>query len=131
MTVPENRGIVDWLGGLEPAWTLLDRKSLDALMEEPSGDNPPLRLATDLTEDELALSAVARNASILLLEATGHDGLKLILRPLYWFGLVEYLGEDEGTDAGADMTHAWRKSTLFDRFLSFEVVLKDAGEAWH
>ena len=287
MTVPENRGFIDWLGGLEPAWTLLDRKSLDALMEEPSGDNPPLRLATDLTEDERALSAVARNASILLHEAAGHDGLRLtatgnlsraavaemeaamtwpgrdpaearrfckvlnepdvqelhflhalaelavlverdrsrlhatrkgrdlvdghgqtlqailfhhtfwhmnltrfgrgmfdrwpqeqiglvlwslsvsahewqapetlarlcaipydevlepkwdaaslifearFLRPLYWFGLVEYRGEDEGTDTGAGMPHAWRKSALFDRFLNFEIVLKDASEAWH
>ena len=287
MTAAEYHGIVDWLGGLVPAWTLLDRESLDALMEEPSGDNPPLRLATDLTEAERALSGVACNASILLREAAGHDGLKLtstgnlsraavaemeaamtwpgrdpaearrssevlnepdvqelhflhaltelaglverdrgrlratrdgrelavedgqalqatlfhhtfwhmnlarlgrgmfdrwpqeqvglvlwslsvsahewqasetlarlcaipcdevlkpkwdagslifearILRPLHWFGLVEYRGEDEGTDAGADMTHAWRKSALFDRFLSFEIVLKDAGEAWH
>ena len=287
MTASENHGIVDWLGGLVPAWSLLDQESFHDLMEVPSADTRALRLANDLTEDERALSPVARNASILLRKAAGHDGLKLtstgnlsraavaemeaamtwpghdpaearrsskvlnepdvrklhflreltqlaglverdrgrlhatrdgrelavadgqalqvvlfhhafwhmnltrfgrgmfdrwpqeqvglvlwslsvsahewqtpgtlarlcaipcdevlkpkwdaaslifearILRPLYWFGLVEYRGEDEGTDAGAGMPHAWRKSALFDRFLSFEIVLKDAGEAWH
>ncbi len=45
------------------------------------------------------------------------------------FGLVEYRGEDEGTDAGTGMSHAWRKSALFDRFLGFEVRLEGAGAA--
>ena len=54
---PENHGMLDWLGGLEPAWTLLGEESLNALMEEPSAENRTLRLADDLSEDELALSA--------------------------------------------------------------------------
>ena len=284
---PENHGIRDWLGGLEPAWTLLDKESLDALMEEPSEENRTLRLTPDLAEDELALSPVVRNASILLREAIGNDELKLtatgnlsraavaamkaamtwpghdpaetrghskvlnepdvrelhflrtlaetaglvkqdrgklraaqqgrelvgsqgralqailfhltfwhmnlawfgrgmfdrwpqeqigivlwslsvaadewqspenlvrlctipcdavlepewdagslilearILRPLYWFGLMEYRGEDEGTGAETGMPHAWRKSALFDRFLRFDVRLEDAGAARH
>ena len=45
------------------------------------------------------------------------------------FGLVEYRGENEGTDAGTGMSHAWRKSALFDRFLGFEVRLEGAGAA--
>ena len=284
---PENGRMLDWLGGLEPAWTLLGEESLNALMEEPSADNRTLRLAADLSEDELALSPVIRNASILLREIIGNDGLKLtatgnlsraavaamgaamtwpghdpaearrhskvlnepdvrelhflrtlaetaglveqdrgklraaqqgrelagsqgralqailfhltfwhmnlawfgrgmfdrwpqeqiglvlwslsvaadewqapetlvrlctipcdtvlepewdagalilearILRPLYWFGLVEHRGEDEGTGGETSMSHAWRKSALFDRFLSFEVRVEGAGAAWH
>ena len=284
---PENGRMLDWFGGLEPAWTLLGEESLNALMEEPSAENRTLRLAADLTEDELALSPVIRNASILLREINGNDGLKLtatgnlsraavaameaamtwpghdpaearryskvlnepdiqelhflrtlaetaglveqhrgklradqqgrelvgsqgralqailfhltfwhmnlgwfgrgmfdrwpqeqiglvlwslsvsadewqapetlvrlctipcdtvlepewdagalilearILRPLYWFGLVEHRGEDEGTGGETSMSHAWRKSALFDRFLSFEVRLEGAGAAWH
>ena len=26
---PENHGMLDWLGGLEPAWTLLGEESLN------------------------------------------------------------------------------------------------------
>ena len=74
---PENGRMLDWFGGLEPAWTLLGEESLNALMEEPSAENRTLRLAADLTEDELALSPVIRNASILLREINGNDGLKL------------------------------------------------------
>ena len=54
-----------------------------------------------------------------------------ILRPLYWFGLLEYRGEDDGTHAGAGIPHAWRKSALFDRFLGFEVRLEDTGAVLH
>ena len=38
---PESRPDLDvatWLGGLEPAWTMLDRASLDGLMDEPSAE---------------------------------------------------------------------------------------------
>jgi hypothetical protein len=66
-----------WLGGVEPAWTLLDFESLNALRREPSKDNRALRLASDLTAAELAASAVTRNALILLRRAVDNDGLKL------------------------------------------------------
>ena len=45
-------------------------------MDEPSEENSTLRLAADLTADEIALSPVARNALVLLREAAG-GGLKL------------------------------------------------------
>ena len=38
-----------------------------------------------------------------------------ILGPLRWFGLLEYRGPPERFEVG------WRKSALFDRFLSFDV----------
>jgi len=66
-----------WLGGVEPAWTLLDLASLNALRREPSKDNRALRLANDLTNAEISASAVARNAQILLRRAADRGGLKL------------------------------------------------------
>ena len=48
-----------------------------------------------------------------------------ILWPLHWFGLLEYRGLEETLDV------AWRKSVLFDRFLSFDVRLSDIRGAGH
>ncbi|MDD9991542.1 MAG: HU family DNA-binding protein [Rhodospirillales bacterium] len=45
-----------------------------------------------------------------------------VLGPLRWFGLLEYRGPPEGAEVG------WRKTALFDRFLSFDVRLaRDRG----
>ena len=56
----------DWPGGVEPVWTLLEPESLEALRAEPSADNPTLRLAADLPDEEFAESAFVRNALIAL-----------------------------------------------------------------
>ena len=48
-----------------------------------------------------------------------------ILWPLRWFGLLEYRGPEETRDV------AWRKSVLFDRFLSFDVRLSDNRGSSH
>ena len=287
MTQPEirrGRNVSAWLGGLQLAWTVLERASIDALLDDPSAESRALRLTADLTADEIALSPIARNALVLLREASGR-GLKLtpagnlprataaameeamawpdrdpadarrgrkvlneadlrqlhflrilaemaglaerergrlrttglgrhildgdtgglqallfhvvfwrsdlspfgrgllgawpqdhigvvlwslsiaadrwqppetlsrlctvpcdeifevewdiaflilqarILVPLHWFGLVECRGDVEGT--GSDISHAWRKSGLFDRFLKFEVRLEGAGATRH
>ena len=66
-----------WLGGLEPAWVLLDQASLRSLRGEPSRETSGLRLATDLNASDLASSAVVRNAVVLLDAAARGDGLKL------------------------------------------------------
>jgi hypothetical protein len=66
-----------WLGGVEPAWTLLDFDSFNALRDEPSRKNRALSLASDLTDAEIAASAVTRNTLILLERAHDGDGLKL------------------------------------------------------
>ena len=47
-----------------------------------------------------------------------------ILRTLRWFGLVEYRDEPGRGEPGL-----WRKSTLFDRFLTFDIRLQDLGAA--
>lgn len=73
----QNPAVRNWLGGVEPAWLLLDIASLHALRRPPSPLGGPIRLAADLTADEIQQSAVARNALILLRAAAEGAGLKL------------------------------------------------------
>jgi hypothetical protein len=64
-----------WLDGVEPAWTLLTFDSLRALRQEPSAVQTAIRIANDLSGDEITGSAVARNTLILLRKATERGGL--------------------------------------------------------
>ena len=66
-----------WLGGIEPAWTLLTFNSLQALRQEPSADDRAIRIANDFNAAEIASSAVARNTVILLQQAMERCGLSL------------------------------------------------------
>jgi hypothetical protein len=66
-----------WLGGVEPAWTLLTFEGLRALREEPSAVQTAIRIANDLGADEIAGSPVARNTLILLRQAIERAGLSL------------------------------------------------------
>ena len=66
-----------WLEGVEPAWTLLTFDSLRALRQEPSAGKSAIRIANDLSVDEIAGSAVARNTLILLQQAIERGGLPL------------------------------------------------------
>jgi len=66
-----------WLDGVEPAWTLLTFDSLRALRQEPSAVATAIRIANDLSADEIASSAVARNTFILLQQAIERGGLPL------------------------------------------------------
>jgi hypothetical protein len=72
-----NPSMKSWLGGIEPAWRLLDHASLRALRRPPSPSEGPFRLASDLTPPEIQQSAVARNALVLLNAAEARNGLKL------------------------------------------------------
>jgi hypothetical protein len=45
-----------WLGGVEPAWTLLTLESLRALRQDPSAMQTAIRIANDLSADEIARS---------------------------------------------------------------------------
>lgn len=65
------------LGGIEPAWTLLDHDSFNAFRHPPSPGYGPIRLAVDLAPQEIQQSAVARNAIVLLRAAAVGSGLKL------------------------------------------------------
>ena len=66
-----------WLDGVEPAWTLLTFDSLRALRQEPSASQAAIRIANDLSADEIAGSALARNTFILLRQAIERGGLSL------------------------------------------------------
>ena len=48
-----------------------------------------------------------------------------VLGPLRWFGLLEYRGPPDRAEVG------WRKTALFDRFLSFDVRLAQDRGASH
>jgi hypothetical protein len=73
----QNLSVRNWLGDIEPAWTLLDLASFNALRRPPSPTAGPIRLAADLADGEIQQSAVARNALILLRAAAEGPGLKM------------------------------------------------------
>jgi hypothetical protein len=73
----QNPSVKSWLGDIEPAWTLLDQASFAALRRPPSPTAGPIRIASDLTHEELQQSAVARNAQVLLRAAAVGPGLKM------------------------------------------------------
>jgi hypothetical protein len=73
----QSPSVKTWLGGIEPAWTLLDQASFWALRHPPSPTAGPIRLAADLTPREIQQSAVAQNALIVLGAAGEGPGLKL------------------------------------------------------
>ena len=89
----EFREYADWLDGVEPAWTALEPARWEALMREPVPENGALRLAVDLTGAELAQSAMARNALVLLGAAAGGDGLALTARGNLARGAVSAMRE--------------------------------------
>ena len=67
----------EWLGGVEPAWTLLTFDSLRALRQAPSAVQTAIRIANDLNADEVGASPIARNTLILLQQAVEREGLPL------------------------------------------------------
>jgi hypothetical protein len=67
----------EWLNGVEPAWTLLEFDSFNALRDEPSGDGSAIRLAGDTSDGDIAASAVTTSTLTLLQRAKELDGLKL------------------------------------------------------
>lgn len=63
-----------WLGGIAPAWILLDPRSFEALYLQSRPDNGPVRLAKDISPDS---SPIVRNTLLLLHRASSSPGLKL------------------------------------------------------
>jgi hypothetical protein len=53
-----------------------------------------------------------------------------ILRPLLWFGLLEYRSE-KIPDTRFGARHYYRKTRLFDRLLAFDVKMDFAGGPRH
>lgn len=80
MVVPgflQNDRVKAWLGGIEPAWTLLDIDSFNALAFPRSPTEGPIHMATDLSIEEINQSAIARNTIVLLQAASIEPGLQL------------------------------------------------------
>jgi len=73
----ENPEVRRWLNGIEPAWTMLEFNSPNALHNEPSTSNRAIRLEPDLADAEISGSAVTANALLLLRRAAETGGLKL------------------------------------------------------
>jgi hypothetical protein len=73
----QNPEVRRWLNGVEPAWTMLEFGSFNALHHEPSASNQAIRLEPDLTAVDFSGSAVTRNAVILLRRSVETGGLKL------------------------------------------------------
>jgi hypothetical protein len=73
----QNPEVRRWLNGVEPAWTMLEFNSLNALRHEPSTSNQAIRLEPDLPDAEIFGSAVTANALSLLRRAAEIGGLKL------------------------------------------------------
>jgi hypothetical protein len=73
----ENPEVRRWLNGVEPAWTMLEFNSLNALRHEPSATNHAIRLEPDLPGAEISGSAVTTNCLVLLRRAAETGGLKL------------------------------------------------------
>ena len=73
----QNPSVKNWLGGIVPAWTLLDQDRFEALRPPPSSRASVITLARDFSPDEIGQSAVARNTLILLHAASAGSGLKL------------------------------------------------------
>jgi hypothetical protein len=74
----QNPAVKAWLGGVHPAWTMLDGQSFDALRHmPPSASGGPIRLAADLSAEELRRSPFAAGTVALLRAGAQGDGLKL------------------------------------------------------
>jgi hypothetical protein len=73
----KNPEVRRWLNGIEPAWTMLEFDSYNALHDEPSADNRAIRLEPNLTPEGVVRSAVTRSVLILLRRAAEEGGLRL------------------------------------------------------
>jgi hypothetical protein len=69
--------VTEWLGGIEPLWTRLDPRGLLALCESPERSGAAVRLASDFSKEEIALSWMATNVMRLVRFAAAASGLKL------------------------------------------------------
>lgn len=76
-SLPDSDEVRRWLGGIIPAWTLLEPDSFTGLVRPPSAGRSAIRLATDLSKEEATRSVMQRNALIILEAAAKPPGLKL------------------------------------------------------
>ena len=66
-----------WLDGVVPTWMSLGAEGIDALRGMPPWEDGAIRLAFDLTDDEIARSPIVQNGFVLMRAAEAADGLEL------------------------------------------------------
>ena len=96
-----------WPGGIEPVWTMLEPESMAALREEPWADNPTLRLAADLPDEEFAESAFVRNALIALQQINDEFLPRLTMKGHFGRDMVASMREAM-TTPGMEATEQFR-----------------------
>ena len=67
----------EWLGGVVPTWTSLNADRIESLLGKPPLEDGAIRLAIDLTDDEIAGSPMLQNAFVLMRAAEAVDGFEL------------------------------------------------------
>jgi hypothetical protein len=119
----ENPEVRRWLNGVEPAWTMLEFDSFNALHDEPSGSNRAIRLEANLTGTEISGSAVTANALLLLRRAAETSGLKLTATGNLSRAVVEEMcGSIEAPDYDKDELFRYQKVVNEPDFLPLHFI---------
>jgi hypothetical protein len=119
----ENPEVRRWLNGVEPAWTMLEFNSLNALCYEPSASNHAIRLEANLTQTECSGSAVTANALLLLRRAAETGGLKLTATGNLSRAVVEEMcGDIEAPDYDKDELFRYQKVVNEPDFLPLHFI---------
>jgi hypothetical protein len=120
LQIPEVRR---WLNGVEPAWTMLEFDSFNALHDEPSASNHAIRLEPDLANAEISGSAVTANALLLLRRAAETGGLKLTTTGNLSRAVVEDMcGTIEAPDYDKDELFRYQKVVNEPDFLPLHFI---------
>jgi hypothetical protein len=84
------------------------------------------------TSEKLTRLCTIPESDILLgtWDRSAHAMEARILRPLMWFGLLEYRGEKIG-NSRFEARHYYRKAALFDRLLAFDIKMDFAKGSRH
>jgi hypothetical protein len=118
-----NPEVLRWLNGVEPAWTMLDFPSFNALHDEPSANNRAIRLEANLTRTEISGSAMTANTLLLLRRASGGGGLKLTATGNLSRSVVEEMcGSIEAPDYDKDELFRYQKVVNEPDFLPLHFV---------
>ena len=126
------RELSDWPGAVESVWPLLEEDSLCELRDGVPPDSDALRVASDIADGELAGSAFARNASVLLRAAAEEgEGLRVTASgTLSLASVARMRAETAWPDMWA--TERFRKGTRYRERDIWELrllrtIMEDAG----
>ena len=107
-----------WPGGVDPVWTMLEPESVEALRAEPLPENRTLRLAADLTDEELEHSAFVRNA-LAVLERTAEEA---------WLWLTDKGNFGRDTVAAMRESMTWPGMEATEQFRTGKALRE--GDVW-